>query len=152
MEPNMTTGNTVKLHRVFAAKSEKIYRAFVDPDAKMRWLPPYGFVGKVHHHEAKVGVGYKMSFTNFSTGNSHGWTGKYLELSPERIRYTDTFDDPSMPGAMDVTVTLKKVSVGTEVHIEQANVPTQIPLEGCYLGWQQSLIQLAMLVEPEIPD
>ncbi|HVY88633.1 MAG TPA: SRPBCC family protein [Hyphomonadaceae bacterium] len=144
--------NTVKLHRVFAAKPEKVYKAFVDPDAKMRWLPPYGFVGKVHHYEAKVGVGYKMSFTNFSTGNSHGWTGKYLELSSERIRYTDTFDDPNMPGAMEVTVTLKKVLVGTEVHIEQANVPAAIPLEACYLGWQQSLEQLGKLVEPEIPD
>ncbi|HEX5006417.1 MAG TPA: SRPBCC family protein [Hyphomonadaceae bacterium] len=149
----MTATNTVRLHRVLAAKPERIYRAFLDPDAMAKWLPPNGFTGKVHSQEAKVGGGYKMSFTNFTTGNSHSFGGKYQELVPnERLRYTDKFDDPNMPGEMQVTVQLKKVSVGTEVHIEQANLPPQIPLEACYLGWQQSLVQLAMLVEPEIPD
>lgn len=149
----MTSGNTVRLHRVLAAKPEKVYRAFLDADAKARWLPPNGFTGKVHHQDAKVGGTYKMSFTNFSTGNSHSFGGKFVELVPgERIRYTDVFDDPNMPGEMEVTVTLKKVLVGTETQIEQKGVPAVIPLDACYLGWQQSLIQLAMLVEPEIPD
>ena len=147
------TAATVRLHRVFAAKPERVYRAFLDPEAMAKWLPPNGFTGKVHSQDAKVGGGYKMSFTNFTTGNSHSFGGKYLELVPnERLRYTDKFDDPSMPGEMQVTVQLKKVSVGTEVHIEQTNLPPQIPVEACYLGWQQSLTQLAMLVEPEIPD
>ena len=145
--------NTVKLHRVLAAKPERVYRAFLDADAMAKWLPPNGFTGKVHSQDAKVGGGYKMSFTNFTTGNSHSFGGKYQELVPnERIRYTDKFDDPNMPGEMQVTVILKKVSVGTEVSIEQTNIPPQIPVEACYLGWQQSLAQLAMLVEPEIPD
>ena len=147
------SNNTVKLHRVFAAKPERVYRAFLDADAMAKWLPPNGFTGKVHSQDAKVGGGYKMSFTNFTTGNSHSFGGKYQELVPnERLRYTDKFDDPSMPGEMQVTVQLKKVSVGTEVSIEQTNLPPQIPVEACYLGWQQSLVQLAMLVEPEIPD
>jgi uncharacterized protein YndB with AHSA1/START domain len=152
-EPGASTANTVRLHRVFAAKPEKLYRAFIDADAMARWLPPNGFTGKVHHSDAKVGGTYKMSFTNFTTGKSHSFGGEYLELVPgERIRYTDKFDDPNLPGEMLTTVTLKKVSVGTELHIEQAGLPSAIPVEACYLGWQQSLIQLAMLVEPEIPD
>ncbi len=146
------TGKTVRLHRVFAAKPERVYRAFLDADAKAKWLPPNGFTAKVHSNDPKVGGSYKMSFTNFTSGNSHSFGGKYTELKPnELIRYTDTFDDPNMPGEMQVTVQIKKVLVGTEVHIEQTNLPEQIPLEGCYLGWQQSLINLAMLVEPEIP-
>ena len=145
--------NTVRLHRVLAAKPEKVYRAFIDGDAMARWLPPNGFTGKVHHLDAKVGGAFKMSFTNFTTGKSISFGGEYLELVPhERIRYTDRFDDPNLPGEIHVTVTLKKVSVGTEVHIEQTGLPAVIPVEACYLGWQQSLIQLAMLVEPEIPD
>jgi len=143
---------TVKLHRVFATKPEKVFKAFTDPDAKCRWLPPYGFVGKMHSHEARVGGTYKMSFINFSTGNGHSFGGTFTELSPTRIRYTDKFDDPNLPGQMEVTVDIKAVSVGTEVHIEQKGVPDVIPLEGCYLGWQQSLEQLAKLVEPTIPD
>src|SRR5690348_15344008 len=147
------TNNTVKLHRVLAAKPERVYRAFLNPEAMAKWLPPNGFTGKVHSQDAKVGGGYKMSFTNFTTGNSHSFGGKYQELVPnERLRYTDQFDDPNMPGEMQVTVQLKMVSVGTEIHIEQTNLPPQIPVEACYLGWQQSLTQLAMLVEPEIPD
>ena len=149
----MTTTNTVRLHRVIAAKSEKIFRAFLDADALARWLPPNGFTGKVHHMEAKVGGTFKMAFTNFTTGASHGFGGKYLELVPhERLRYTDVFDDPNLPGEMVVTVTLKKVSVGTEINITQEGVPDVIPLEACYLGWQESLLNLARLVEPEIPN
>ena len=149
----MTTTNTVRLHRVIAAKPEKIYRAFLDPDALARWLPPNGFTGKVHHMEAKVGGTFKMSFTNFTTGGSHGFGGKYLELVPhERLRYTDVFDDLNLPGEMLVTVTLTKVSVGTEINITQEGVPDVIPLEACYLGWQESLLNLARLVEPEIPN
>ena len=145
--------NTVRLHRVFATKPEKLYRAFTNADAMARWLPPDGFTCKVEHLEAKVGGSHRMSFTNFSTGNGHSFGGEYLELVPnERIRYTDRFDDPNLPGEITVTVTLKAVSVGTEVHIEQAGLPAAIPLEGCYLGWQQSLIHLAKLVEPEISD
>ena len=148
-----SVANTVRLHRVLAAKPEKVYRAFLDADALARWLPPNGFTAKVHHMDAKVGGTFKMSFTNFTTAKSHSFGGEYLELVPhERIRYTDVFDDPNLPGEMHVTVTLKKVSVGTELHIEQAGVPPMIPLEACYLGWQQSLTQLALLVEPEIPD
>ena len=148
-----SVANTVRLHRVLAAKPEKVYRAFLDADALARWLPPNGFTAKVHQMDAKVGGTFKMSFTNFTTAKSHSFGGEYLELAPhERIRYTDVFDDPNLPGEMHVTVTLKKVSVGTELHIEQAGVPPMIPLEACYLGWQQSLTQLALLVEPEIPD
>ena len=147
------TGNTVRLHRVFAAKPEKIYRAFTDADAMARWLPPNGFTAKVHQMDAKVGGKFKMSFTNFTTGNGHSFGGEYLELVPnERIRYTDKFDDPNLAGDIVVTVNLKKVSVGTEINIEQTNLPSVIPLEACYLGWQQSLNHLATLVEPEIPD
>ena len=143
--------NTVNLHRILAAKPEKVYRAFLDADAVAKWLPPNGFTCKVHHMEAKVGGTFKMSFANFTTGRGHSFGGEYLELTPhERICYTDKFDDPGLPGEMRVTVTLKKVSVGTELAIEQAGIPPAIPLEACYLGWQQSLAQLAVLVEPEI--
>jgi uncharacterized protein YndB with AHSA1/START domain len=145
--------NTIRLHRVLRSTPEKVYRAFLDGDAMSKWLPPYGFTCKVHHFEPKVGGTFKMSFTNFGTGNGHSFGGKYLELVPhERLRYTDKFDDPNLPGEMTVTVALKKVSVGTEVHIEQAGVPAVIPAEACYLGWQESLMQLATLVEPEIPN
>lgn len=145
--------NTIRLHRVFAAPPERIYKAFLDADAKVRWLPPNGFTAKVHHLEAKVGGTYKMSFTNFSTGNSHSFGGTYLELSPpERIRYSDKFDDPNLPGEMTVTVNLKKVSVGTEISITQEGVPDIIPPDACYLGWQESLEALKRLVEPTIPD
>jgi uncharacterized protein YndB with AHSA1/START domain len=144
---------TVKLHRVLKAKPERVYRAFLDPDAKAKWLPPNGFTGKVHSDDGRVGGSYKMSFTNFTTGNSHSFGGEYLELTPnERIRYVDRFDDPNLPGDMNVTVNLKAVSVGTEINITQENIPDAIPAEACYLGWQESLTQLAMLVEPEIPD
>ncbi|MGH8262824.1 MAG: SRPBCC family protein [Steroidobacterales bacterium] len=149
----MTTKNTVRLHRVLAAKPEKVYRAFLEPDAMARWLPPNGFTGKVHHMEATVGGTYKMSFTNFTTGTSIAFGGEFRELVPhERLRYTDNFDDPNLPGEIQVTVTLKKVSVGTELNIVQEGLPDVIPLEACYLGWQQSLQNLAKLVEPEIPD
>jgi uncharacterized protein YndB with AHSA1/START domain len=152
-EPGVSATNTVRLHRVFATKPEKVYRAFLDADAMARWLPPHGFTGKVYHMDAKVGGTFKMSFTNFSTGNGHTFGGEYLELVPhKRIRYTDRFDDPNLPGEIHVTVTLREVSVGTEVHIEQTGLPAVIPLEACYLGWQQSLMQLALLVEPNIPD
>ena len=145
--------NTVHLHRVFATKPEKVYRAFIEPDAVASWLPPFGFTCTVHELDARVGGKHKMSFRNFTTGNGHSFGGEYLELVPgERIRYTDKFDDPNLAGEMLTTVTLKKVLVGTEVHIEQAGLPSAIPVEMCYLGWQQSLIQLALLVEPEIPD
>jgi len=145
--------NTVQLHRVFRASPEKVYRAFLDPDAMVKWLPPNGFTGKVHHMDAKVGGTYKMSFTNFSTGRGHSFGGKYLDLVPnERIRYTDQFDDPNLPGQMQATITLKKVSVGTELNIVQEGIPDVIPAEACYLGWQESLILLAKLVEAEIPD
>ena len=144
--------HTVELHRVIRAPAERVYRAFLEADAMAKWLPPYGFTCKVHHLDAKVGGTFKMSFTNFTTGNSHSWTGKFVELVPgERVVYADRFDDPNMPGEMVVTVTLKKVMVGTEIRIEQTNVPAAIPLEACYLGWQESLAQLATLVEPEIP-
>ncbi len=149
----MTTKNTVRLHRVLAAKPEKIYRAFLDPDAMARWLPPNGFTGKVHQMDAKVGGTHKMSFTNFTTGATVKFGGEYRELIPnERLRYTDSFDDPNLPGEMQVTVTLRKVSVGTELNIVQEGIPDAIPLEACYLGWQESLRNLARLVEPEIPD
>jgi len=145
--------NTIRLHRVLRAKPERIYRAFIDPDAMAKWLPPHGFTGKVHHLDAKVGGTFKMSFTNFSTGKSHSFGGEYLELTPhERLRYTDKFDDPNLPGEIVTTVTLKPVSCGTELNIEQAGVPDVIPAEACYLGWQESLALLAHLVEAEIPD
>jgi uncharacterized protein YndB with AHSA1/START domain len=146
-------GNTIKLHRVLRAPPERVYKAFVDPDAKAKWLPPYGFTAKMHSHDLRVGGSYKMSFTNFTTGSTHSFGGTYTELDPgKKIRYTDKFDDPNWPGEMQVTVTLKKVSVGTEINIEQAGVPEAIPADGCYLGWGESLAQLAKLVEPEIPE
>ena len=144
---------TVKLHRVLKTTPEKVYKAFLTPDALAKWIPPNGFTCKIHHMDAKVGGTYKASFTNFSTGNGHSFGGTYLELKPgERIRYQDKFDDPAMPGDMQVTVTLKKVMCGTEVNITQENVPAMIPVEMCYLGWQESLANLANLVEPVIPD
>jgi len=145
--------NTVKLHRVLRATPEKIYKAFLDPDAMVKWLPPHGFTGKVHQIDAKVGGSYKMSFTNFSTGSSHSFGGNYLELVPnERIRHTDRFDDPNLPGEMVVTVTLKQVSCGTVLNVLQEGIPEVIPMESCYLGWQESLTLLAQLVEADIPD
>ena len=145
--------NTIRLHRVLRAAPETIYRAFLDPDAKAKWLPPNGFTGKVQEMDAKVGGGYRMSFTNFTTGKSHSFGGTYVELTPnERIRYTDRFDDPNLPGEMHVTINLKKVLCGTELDIVQEGVPEAIPAEMCYLGWQESLILLAKLVEAEIPD
>jgi uncharacterized protein YndB with AHSA1/START domain len=147
------SANTIRLHRVLRATSERVYRAFLDADAMTKWLPPNGFTGKVHHMNPKVGGTYKMSFTNFSTGKSHSFGGEYLELVPqERIRYTDRFDDPNLPGEMQTSVTLKKVSCGTELNIVQEGVPDVIPAEACYVGWQESLNLLAKLVEPEIPD
>lgn len=144
--------STVRLHRVLRAAPEKIYRAFLDPEAMVKWLPPNGFTGKVHHIDATVGGTYKMSFTNFTTGQSHSFGGKYLELVPhERIRNTDEFDDPNLPGEMQMTVSLKKVSCGTEVSIVQEGIPAAIPPEACHLGWQESLTLLAQLVEAEIP-
>ena len=144
--------NTVRFHRVLRTTPEKLYRAFLDPDAMAKWVPPNGFTGKIHHMEAKVGGTYKMSFTNFSTGRSHSFGGEYLELVPhERIRYTDKFDDPNLPGKMQTTITLKKVSCGTELNVVQEGLPDVIPPEACCLGWQESLTLLANLVEPEIP-
>ncbi|UCV24261.1 SRPBCC family protein [Ferribacterium limneticum] len=148
----MSTG-TVKLHRVLRADPERIYRAFLDADAMAKWLPPYGFTCKVDDLDAKVGGGFRMSFTNFSTGHGHSFGGEYLELVPgEKIRYTDKFDDPNLPGEMQTTVSLKAVSCGTELSIVQEGIPAVIPTEMCYLGWQESLEQLAKLVEPNIPD
>lgn len=145
--------NTIRLHHVLRSTPERIYRAFLDADAMVKWLPPNGFTGKVHQLDAKVGGAHKMSFTNFSTGKTHSFGGKYLELMPyERIRYTDKFDDPNLPGEMQMTVSLKKVSCGTEVNIVQEGIPEAIPPEACYLGWQESLMLLANLVEAEIPD
>ena len=153
MSANATNTNTIRLHRVLRSTPERVYRAFLDPDAMAKWLQPNGFTGKVHHLEAKVGGSYKMSFTNFTTGKSHSFGGNYLELKPhERIRHTDKFDDPNLPGEMLVTIDLKKVSVGTELSIVQEGVPRVIPAEACYLGWQESLILLAKLVEAEIPE
>lgn len=147
------SGNTIRLHRVLATTPEMVYRAFTTPEAVARWLPPNGFICTVHQFDAKVGGTHRMSFTNFSTGNGHAFGGTYLELVPgERIRYTDRFEDPNLPGEMVTTVTLKRVSVGTEINIVQEGVPAVIPVEACYLGWQQSLTHLATLVEPEIPD
>jgi uncharacterized protein YndB with AHSA1/START domain len=149
----MMPTNTIRLHRVLRATPEQIYRAFLDADAMAKWLPPNGFTGKVHHLDAKVGGTFKMSFTNFTTGDSHSFGGEYLELTPhERIRHTDKFDDPNLPGEMRVTITLKKVSVGTELNIVQEGVPEVIPPDACYLGWQESLALLAKLVEAEIKD
>ncbi|HTD88023.1 MAG TPA: SRPBCC family protein [Candidatus Binatia bacterium] len=145
--------NTIRLHRVLRAKPERVYRAFIDADAMVKWLPPNGFTGKVHSMDAKVGGTYKMSFTNFTTGKSHSFGGKYLELKPnERIRYTDKFDDANLPGEMQTTITLKQVFCGTELNITQEGVPGVIPAEACYLGWQESLTLLAKLVEAEIPE
>jgi uncharacterized protein YndB with AHSA1/START domain len=144
--------HTIRLHRVLRSTPEKVYRAFIEAEAMSKWLPPYGFTGKVHHMDAKVGGIFKMSFTNFGSGKAESFGGKYIELVPhERIRYTDHFDNPNMPGELQVTVTLKKVFCGTEVNIVQEGVPAVIPAEACYLGWQESLTQLAMLVEAEIP-
>jgi uncharacterized protein YndB with AHSA1/START domain len=149
----MTAQNTVRLHRVLATKPEKVYRAFIDADAMAKWLPPNGFTGKVHHVDAKVGGTYKMSFTNFTTGKSQGFGGEYKELVPnKRLQYTDVFDDPNMTGTMVTTITLKDVSVGTELNVVQEGIPSIIPVEACYLGWQESLSNLARLVEPEIND
>ncbi|RYJ61446.1 SRPBCC family protein [Pseudomonas songnenensis] len=145
--------STIRLHRVLRATPERIYRAFLDPDAKAKWLPPNGFTGKVHEIDARVGGRYRMSFTNFSTGTSHSFAGQFLELlENQRIRYEDTFDDPGLPGTIEVTVTLTQASCGTELNITQAGIPDAIPAEACYLGWQESLTLLAKLVEVEIPD
>lgn len=145
--------STIRLHRVLRAPPERVYRAFLDPDAKAKWLPPNGYTGKVHHIDVRVGGSYRMSFTNFTTGQSHAFGGEYVELTPhQRIRYTDRFDDPNLPGAMHVTVELKEVSCGTELAITQEGVPDVIPAEACYLGWQESLVLLAKLVEAEVPD
>jgi len=149
----MSNTNTIRLHRVLKAPPERVYRAFLDPAAMCKWLPPNGFTGQVHHLEAKVGGTYKMSFTNFSTGNSHSFGGEYLELTPnERIRHTDRFDDPNLPGEIQTTITLRQVFCGTELNIVQEGVPGVIPAEACYLGWQESLTLLSQLVEAEIPD
>lgn len=144
---------TIRLHRVIRSTPERLYRAFTDADAMAKWLPPNGFTGHVYEIDARVGGTYRMSFTNFTTGQSHAFGGKYLELVPnERLRYTDVFEDPNLPGTMETSVSLRAVSCGTEVHIEQSNLPEVIPLEGCYLGWQESLILLAKLVEAEITE
>jgi uncharacterized protein YndB with AHSA1/START domain len=145
--------NSVRFHRVLRATPERVYRAFLDPDAMVKWLPPHGFTGKVHHLDAKVGGTYKMSFTNFTTGKGHSFGGTYLELAPhERIRHTDKFDDPNLPGEMQVTISLKKIFCGTELNILQEGIPDVIPPEACCLGWQESLTLLAQLVEAEIPN
>ena len=148
-----SSNNTVRLHRVLAAPAERVYRAFLDPEAMAKWLPPRGFTGKVHEIDARVGGKHRMSFTNFTTGHSNAFGGTYLELtSNEKLRYTDKFDDPNMPGEMQVTVTLRQVMCGTELTIVQEGIPDVIPVEMCYLGWQESLTQLAAVVEPEIPE
>ena len=145
--------NTIRLYRVLRAPAERVYRAFIDPDAMVKWLPPHGFTGKIHQMDARVGGGYRMSFTNFGTGTSHDFGGKYVELTPnERLRYTDRFEDPNLPGEMQVTISLRKVSCGTELEITQEGVPAVIPAEACYLGWQESLSMLASLVEAQVPD
>jgi uncharacterized protein YndB with AHSA1/START domain len=147
------TPNTVRLHRVLRAPPERVYKAFLDPEAMVKWLPPHGFTGKVHEMDARVGGGYKMSFTNFGTGKSHSFGGKYVEFKPaERLVYTDRFDDPNLPGEMRVTITLRPVLVGTELNIVQEGLPPVIPLEFCYAGWQESLGLLTQLVEAQIPD
>ncbi|HEY5970852.1 MAG TPA: SRPBCC family protein [Pseudoxanthomonas sp.] len=146
------SSNSVRLHRVIRVTPERLYRAFLDADAMVKWLPPHGFTGKVHHLDAKVGGTYRISFTNFSTGQSHAFGGEYLELVPhERIRYTDRFDDPNLPGEMQTTITVKQVSCGTELHVVQEGLPDVIPVEQCYLGWQESLSLLTLLVEADIP-
>lgn len=145
--------STIQLHRVIAAPPERVYRAFTDPDAMAKWLPPHGFTGKVHHMDARVGGSYKMSFTNFTTKQIQSFGGKYLELKPnELLKYIDKFDDPNLPGEMQITVTFRKVICGTELKVIQEGIPDAIPAEMCYLGWQQSLNLLTQLVEPEIPD
>jgi uncharacterized protein YndB with AHSA1/START domain len=150
--PNTNT-NTVKLHRVLRAKPERVYRAFIDPDAMVKWLPPNGFTAKVHHHEPKIGGTYKMSFTNFTTGSSHSFGGKFIDMKPnELLRYTDQFDNPGLPGQMITTISFKEVFCGTDLNITQEGIPAMIPAEACYMGWQESLILLAKLVEAEIPD
>jgi uncharacterized protein YndB with AHSA1/START domain len=144
--------NTVRLHRVLRAPPERVYKAFLDADALVKWLPPNGFTGKMHHMDVRVGGTFRMSFTNFASGSSHSFGGEYLELTPcERIRYTDKFEDPGLPGTIEVTVAFKKVLVGTEVNIVQDGIPDVIPLEACYLGWQESLLLLGKLIEAEIP-
>ena len=149
----MTASNTVRLHRVLRCSPDRVYRAFIDPDAMNKWLPPNGYTGKVHAMDARVGGSYRMSFTNFGTGKSHAFGGKFIELAPnERIKYTDRFEDPNLPGEMVTTVTLRKVTGGTEMTIVQEGIPEMIPTEMCYLGWQESLFLLARLVEAEIPD
>jgi len=146
------SANTIRLHRVLRASPEKVYRAFLEPDAKAKWLPPHGFTAKVHHSDAKVGGTYRMSFTNFTNGQSHNFGGTYTELKPgQSIRHTDKFEDPNLPGEMHISITLKRVSVGTDLSIVQEGVPAAIPPENCYLGWNESLMQLALLVEPDIP-
>ncbi|MDC0661413.1 SRPBCC family protein [Marinobacter sp. SS21] len=146
-------GNTIRLHRVLRGTPERVYRAFTDPEAMVKWLPPHGFTGKVDEMDARVGGGYRMSFTNFSTGKQHAFGGRYVELKPgELIRYTDQFDDPNLPGQMQVTVSLKPVLCGTELTVVQEGLPEAIPVEFCYQGWQESLNLLALLVDPEIPD
>ena len=153
MSETAATTNTIRLHRVLRAPPERVYRAFLDADALTKWIPPNGFTGKVHHIDAKVGGSYRMSFTNFTTGKSHSFGGEYLELKPnERIRHTDKFDDPNLPGVMQVTIDLTKVSCGTELSIVQEGVPAIIPPDACYVGWQESLTLLGKLVEAEIPD
>ncbi|NNH88921.1 SRPBCC family protein [Acinetobacter terrae] len=145
--------NTVKLHRVFSAPPERVFKAFIDPDAWVKWMAPHGFTAKVHHLDAKVGGTYKMSFSNFSTGSSQSFGGTYHEIIPNQLlRYTDQFDDPNLPGQIEVTIQLNPVSVGTEVYITQSGIPDVIPVEACYLGWQESLQLLTLLVTPEIPD
>lgn len=147
------SSNTVRLHRVLRSKPERVYRAFIDPDAMAKWLPPNGFTGKVHHMDAKVGGTYKMSFTNFSTGSSHSFGGKFLALEPNKsLRYTDAFDDPNLPGQMVTTIALTAVPSGVELNVTQEGIPDVIPLDACYVGWQESLTLLAKLVEAEIPD
>ena len=146
-------GNTVRLHRVLKAKPEKVFKAFIDPEAMVKWLPPNGFTGKVHEMDAKVGGRYRMSFTNFSTGSSHAFGGEFLEIvENERLRYSDQFEDPNMPGEMETTIEISQVSVGTELNIVQTGIPEMIPTEACYLGWQESLALLTLLVEAEIPE
>jgi uncharacterized protein YndB with AHSA1/START domain len=145
--------STVNLHRVLAAPPERVYRAFIDPDAMVKWLPPHGFTGKMHHMDARVGGGFKMSFTNFTTKSGHSFSGKYLEMKPnELLRYVDKFDDPNMPGEMPVTITFRECIGGTELKVTQEGIPDMIPVEMCYMGWQQSLALLTQLVEPDIPD
>ncbi len=146
------SNNAVQLHRVIRSTPDRVYRAFLDPDAWAKWLPPYGFTAKVHSHDPRVGGQYRMSFTNFTSGNSHSFGGEYLELVPQqKLRYTAVFDDPNLPGRMQTTVTIQAVSCGVELHVLQEGIPDVIPLDGCYLGWQESLEQLIRLVEPEIP-